>query len=305
MQKKTAPKKAAVRKPSVKKAASKKERTIVSFDYAVKYLFRDKKSFGILSGFLSELLKRNVSVKAILESESNKANSDGKTNRVDLKAQIDNGEFAVFEIQFLEQVDFLSRVLYGVSKAITEQVPSGSENYDIKKVYSINIAYYNLGAKHEYLFNGKFDGFKGVNFKNETIPFAQTRGLTSGLNEKSDIHPEYYLILPEMFDEHMRTKFDEWIYLLKNSAVRSDFKAAGIKEAALKLDLLKMSTAERKAYEKYQADKSSVDSAIYTAKRKGKEEGILQVAKKMKERGKSLAEISEDTGLSIEQIKRL
>ena len=38
------------------------ERTIISFEYAIKYILRDKANFDILSGFLSELLKRQVSV---------------------------------------------------------------------------------------------------------------------------------------------------------------------------------------------------------------------------------------------------
>ncbi|MCL2689771.1 MAG: hypothetical protein FWE57_07990, partial [Chitinispirillia bacterium] len=57
------------------------ERMIVSFDYAIKYLLRDKADFEILNGFLSELLNRDVEVFAILESESNKGKSTGKTNR--------------------------------------------------------------------------------------------------------------------------------------------------------------------------------------------------------------------------------
>ena len=286
------------------------ERQIVSLDYAIKYLLRDKKDFGILSGFLSELLKRKVTVEAILESESNKVDPDGKTNRVDLKAQFDNGEIAVFEIQFLHEVDFLSRVLYGVSKAIVEQVSSGSKIYDIKKVYSVNVAYYNLGANREYLFNGKLDGFRGINFKDEMIPFAQTRGLApDDLNLKADIHPEYYLILPEMFDEHLRSRFDEWIYVLKNSAVREEFSADGIKEASVKLDLLRMPRAERIAYEKYLENKSSVDCAIFTAKleglTEGRAEGKAEVAKSMKDKGMELGEISEFTGLSIQEIESL
>jgi len=110
------------------------ERAIVSFDYAIKYLLREKANFGITSGFLSELLKRKVEVTAILESEGNKYAPDKKTNRVDMKAQIDGAEIAVFEIQFLETIDFFGKVLFGVSKAVVEQVSEGAR-YDIKKIY--------------------------------------------------------------------------------------------------------------------------------------------------------------------------
>jgi hypothetical protein len=138
------------------------ERILISFDYAVKFLLRGKSSddFVILNGFLSELMGRRIEVTDILESESNKSAPDEKTNRVDLKAQIDGGEFAVFEIQFLQKFDFLGRVLYGVSRSILEQVYSG-ELCNIKKIHSINVAYY-MKSKREYLFTGEFGGFHGV-----------------------------------------------------------------------------------------------------------------------------------------------
>jgi hypothetical protein len=50
-------------------------------------MLRDKVNFGILEGFLSELLKDNINVKNILESETNKETNDDKYNRVDLLAE--------------------------------------------------------------------------------------------------------------------------------------------------------------------------------------------------------------------------
>ena len=249
------------------------ERKLISFDYAVKYLLRGKSSddFVILGGFLSELTGRKIEVVSILESESNKVDPSDKGNRVDLKAQIDGGEFAVFEIQFLQEFDFFGKVLYGVSRAVIEQVSAG-KLYNIKKVHSINILYYNLNAKREYLFRGKFDGFRGVHFEEESIPFAQAADKDS--NAIVEIHPEYYLILPNMFDENLRGRFDEWIYILKNSTVRDDFTAAGIKEAKVKLDYLSMSPEDKRAYEKYMDNLRSANSMIIAAEVRGKVAGI-------------------------------
>jgi len=47
------------------------DRTIISFDYAIKRILRDKANFNILGGFLTELLGRKVTVLSILESEGN------------------------------------------------------------------------------------------------------------------------------------------------------------------------------------------------------------------------------------------
>ena len=299
------------------------ERTIISFDYAIKTILRDKENFDVLEGFLSELLVRKVTVLGILESESNKRFKGGKTNRVDLKAKIDDGEIAIFEIQFADQVDFFGKILFASSKAIVEQIGSG-DRYDIKKVYSINIAYFDLGSKNEYMFHADMLSFRGMH-TDEQIPFAQNEDLAPPPVSKKYIHPEYYLILPNKFDEKIRSLFDEWIYTLKKSVVKSEFSAAGLQKAGEKLDELKMTKAQRAAYEKFLMDRQSVDSAIWTAKvegiaegeaiglekgeaiglEKGKMEEKQANAKAMKTKGIDINTIAEITGLAATEIEKL
>ena len=91
---------------------------------------RDKANFDILSGFLTELLEKPVTVQEILESEDNPALS-----RLDSKAKIDDGEIAIFEIQYFDMVDFMGKILFNTCKAVVEQVSTG-QKFDIKKVYS-------------------------------------------------------------------------------------------------------------------------------------------------------------------------
>jgi predicted transposase/invertase (TIGR01784 family) len=259
------------------------DRTIISFDYALKHILRDKSNFNILSGFLTELLGRKVTVLSILESESNKNDPTAKTNRVDLKAEIDGGEIAIFEIQFADQYDFFGKMLFNVSKAVVEHVSKG-DNYYIKKIYMISIAYFDIGAKKDYMFTAKISGFKGVH-SNENIPFAQNRYLEPSGAPKTDIHPEYYLILPKMFDEQVKSGADEWVYTLKTSVVKKEFKAAGIQEAGKKLNELKMTPQERRAYEKYLMDMHDSDAQMKTAVMKGIIKGEARGLKKGEARG--------------------
>ena len=296
------------------------ERTIISLDYAIKTILRDKANFDVLSGFLTELLEKPVEVQEILESEGNIFARDDKTNRLDLKAKLDSGEFAVFEIQFFDQLDFFGKVLFNACKAVVEQVSIG-QLFDIKKVYSVNIAYFDLGAKQDYVFRANLKAFTGIHF-NENIPFSQN--LNPGM-PKNDIHPEYFLILPNRFDEKMRGKFDEWVYTLKKSAVRSDFTAAGLQAAAEKLDILKMTKEERAEYEKYKQTissfKSQMRTAVLTAElkgeargekkglakglAKGKAEKAIESAKEMLADGVSIEKIAKYTGLTAQEIKTI
>ena len=63
----------------------KQQRQLVSFDWAIKRLLRSKANFDILEGFLSELLKDDIKILSILESESNRDFARQKANRIDLK----------------------------------------------------------------------------------------------------------------------------------------------------------------------------------------------------------------------------
>ncbi len=80
------------------------ERELVSFDFAVKYLLRGKRDYVVLNGFLSELLGKKVEVKSIDDPENIKTYKNDKVNRVDIKARINGGELAIFEIQFLQSL---------------------------------------------------------------------------------------------------------------------------------------------------------------------------------------------------------
>ncbi len=58
------------------------ERKLTSFDWAMKQLLRNKASFASFEGFLSELLMDDVTIKSLLESESNRETRDDRSNRV-------------------------------------------------------------------------------------------------------------------------------------------------------------------------------------------------------------------------------
>ena len=68
-------------------------RSMISFDWALKRLLRSKANFGVLEGFLSELLGRRIVIKHIGESESNMDDEADKSNKVDILVEADNREF--------------------------------------------------------------------------------------------------------------------------------------------------------------------------------------------------------------------
>ena len=289
------------------------EKNIMSFDWAIKEILRDKANFDVLSGFLTELLEKDVKVLELIESESNKEDEKDKYNRLDLCAKIDNNEVAIFEFQTSRENDFFHRILYGTSRAVTQQLTEGKKYGDIKKVYSIDVVYFNLGKGTDYVYHGTTT-FKGIH-NNETLLLSENemkflpKHLQDGEQSAGKLFPEYYILYPEKFDENIKNKFDEWIYTLKTSVVKSNFSAAGIQAAGKKLDKAKMTKAERERYEHYLKFERVKDSEIESAKDEGKIEGKLEekieIAQNLKKMGLSTTQIAQATGLTEAEIKAL
>jgi hypothetical protein len=77
---------------------------LIRLDWAIKIILRDKASFEILEGFLTELLGFDVH---ILESESNRETANDRSNRVDLLAEDGTGRLFIIEVQNETQADYL------------------------------------------------------------------------------------------------------------------------------------------------------------------------------------------------------
>ena len=103
----------------------------IRFDWAIKRLLRQKANFAVLDGFLTVMLREEVHILEILESEGNQESAGDKFNRVDIKAKNSKGEIIIVEIQKTREVHYLERILYGVAKAITEHISLGEGYRDI------------------------------------------------------------------------------------------------------------------------------------------------------------------------------
>ena len=131
-----------------------KDSNCIRFDWAAKYVLRDKADFTILEGLVSTVIDEKVTIVELLESESNQKTKDDKFNRVDIKATNSKGNIILIEIQQTTELYFLQRVLFGVAKTITEHLKLGSQYQKVKKVYSINILYFDFGEGDDYLYHG-------------------------------------------------------------------------------------------------------------------------------------------------------
>jgi predicted transposase/invertase (TIGR01784 family) len=282
------------------------ETKLIRFDWAMKSLLRDKANFDILEGFLSAILRQDVSIIKILESESNVVDIDQKLNRVDILIQDKQQQYVIIELQSCHQMtDYLERILFGVSKVIVDNVKSGEDYSEISKVVSISILYFDLGRGEDYVFYGKTES-RGLH-DNQPLVYQRRRKDKKLEKLKSqDIFPEYYLINVERFEDVMKTDLDEWIYLFKHAALPPNCKAKNLDKAGEKLDVLKMKPSERHRYDMYLNAMVNERDKIETAHNKGWQEGELkaklEIAKKLLEAGMDIETIAAMTDLSPSEI---
>ncbi len=98
---------------------------LIRFDWAMKKLLRSKANFGILAGFISEVLQEDITILEILDSESNKEHEEAKFNRVDMLIRDSSGSLVIIEVQTSSEPDYLLRMLYATAKAVTEHIAEG------------------------------------------------------------------------------------------------------------------------------------------------------------------------------------
>lgn len=287
----------------------------IRFDWAIKRLLRNKANFGVLEGLLTVLLNESIHIVEILESESNQRTIDDKFNRVDIKALNSKGEIIIVEVQNTREMSFLERILYGVAKAITEHISLGESYYNVKKIYSVNILYFDIGRGNDYLYHGQ-NIFTGVHTGDRLeVSVKEKDALVHKL--PAEIFPEYFLIRVNEFNQVAVTPLEEWIAYLKYGTIRPDTTAPGLREAREKLIYYNMSEEEQRAYDEHLSNIMIQNDAITGAKLEGrlegKQEGILEgelkatytIASNAKKQGLSSEIISGLTGLSIEEIDKL
>ncbi len=283
-------------------------RKLVSFDWAMKKILRQKDNFDILEGFLSELFRFDVKIIEILESEANQETENDKFNRVDLLAKDNKGELILIEVQYDSEQDYFHRMLYGTSKLICEYMEKGESYEKVKKVYSVNIVYFALAKGKDYLYYGKTI-FQGQNEIDEIFELSKLQQEQFGVDSVYKIFPEYFVIRVNKFKDKTKNRIDEWIYFLKNEMIKDDFKAKGLDKAKKTLDIMKLKDKDRIAYnrklENRSLEKSLFKSAVIEGEQRGEKKAKIEIAKSLLKENMNIDFICKTTGLTIEEIKSL
>ena len=218
-------------------------------------------------------------------------------------------------------------MLYGVSKAITEYIHEGDLYAEVRKVYSINIVYFDLGQGSDYIYRGVTD-FRGIH-SGDTLRLSTKQRNTFVKENAGEIFPEYYVLRVNEFDDRAKTPLDEWVRFLKSGIIDENTTAKGLQAARERLRVSDMSEQERRAYERHmdniriqwdvlttahgegwdEGKAEGLAEGLAEGREKGIQEGIEQekkeTAKKLLEKGIPVETIMTCTGLSLTEIQQL
>lgn len=283
----------------------------IRFDWAMKRLLRNKANFGVLEGFLTTLLKENIKIQKLLESESNQEDEFDKYNRVDILAENSKGELILIEVQNNNEYAYFQRMLFGTSKLVTEYINRGESYDNVRKVYSVNIVYFALGSGKDTVYHGKTE-FRGIH-DGDLLELSPFQKQTFKVEHVSQLYPEYYILKANDFNQVAKSPMDEWIYYLNTGNIPDSATAPGLNEVREHLKIERMTKDELKAYYRHLDNIVILRDNIYTEREEGRLEGIeegrmeerLTTARKMKAKGLDSATISDVTGLSREDIEKL
>jgi predicted transposase/invertase (TIGR01784 family) len=291
------------------------DKTLISFDYAIKYLLKDKGDHEIVEGFISALLAtegyKPVKINALLETESNKETSHLKKSIADLVVQDEDDNKYIVEIERSYTPNFMHKACFNTSRLVVDSI-SGNQDYTtIKKVFHISLLYFSTQEMRKPIYHGKT-----IIHEIDTAHPVTMRIANQGLVmfEHRNIFPEYFFISIPLFDEKIYQEIDEWLYMMKHSEVRSDFKSPYMEKVKERLAVLKMSDEERAEYYNYLKEAVHSQDVLTAAEQKGEKRGIekgraegkeamFQAAKNLLAMNMSKVDVSKATGLSMQEIE--
>ena len=218
----------------------------------------------------------------------------GKKSLCDLKVKDDKNNIYIIEMQKRNEEDYLQRIQYYASHAITDQLEQGTGHTELNPVITISI----MGRK---CFD---DDIPCISYH----PFKETTTGKQLLLTQSHI----FIELLKLEKSGLTGSTLEWLKMFKEAAHLDhipEVKNKNVLQAYRKLEQHNWSPEEKEAYIASKIDDDMEKSNLKHAEDRGKEEGeqkkALEIARRMLSKGKDIQEIMDFTDLSEEAIKNL
>ena len=269
-------------------------RLSVKRDIVFKRIFAHKGNEEFLTEFLSSLLNIKIkNIEIMHDIHLEKDIEDDKLGIIDVRAVINDNSIINIEIQLRNEFNIIERSTFYGSKLVSDQLRKNDLYKDLKPVIVICILDYNFFPFEEYI--------------NDTV-------MVLNKHRKFDVNENmkyYYIELPKFRKSNYNREsiINQWLTFIdsENSKELEEImkKNNTIKKANDELEYLEGDEAFKRKVELREKYERDLASALYNREEKGKLESKKEIAKKMIQKGMSLKEIEELTGLTEEELKNI
>jgi predicted transposase/invertase (TIGR01784 family) len=218
----------------------------------------------------------------------------GKRSLCDLKVKDDKGNTYIIEMQKRNEKDYLQRVQYYSAHAVVDQIEQGQSHSKIDPIITISI----MGKK---CFE---DDVPCISYH----PNIETVTNKQLLNMQSHI----FIELPKVDGSKLKEDTLEWLNMFKQAPTITQLPSVSndhVLKAYETLEQHKWTKEESDAYIDAKIfddmEKSNIEHAKNEGEHKGKNKKAIEIAKNMIKNNETIEKISQYTGLSIDDIKKL
>lgn len=278
-------------------------------DFGFKRVFGTEPNKALLQNFLNTLLPDYHQIAELTFQNSENVGNTAIDRKAifDIYCQSEAGDRFIVELQKARQNYFKDRSVYYTSFPIQEQAPQGEWNFKLKPVYTIGIL--------DFVFDNRQDDdtvLHRVELKDQ---------LGQVFYDKLTL---FYIELPKFQKplEALETQFEKWLYLFRHLPDFNDLPPLLQEDVFEQLftvaEIARFSRDEQDSYQrslKYYRDLTNVvetarEEGIEEGRAIGREEGIEEGERRssrrfvqgMLDRGMSLEQVGQTTGLSMEEL---
>jgi predicted transposase/invertase (TIGR01784 family) len=275
-------------------------------DIIFKLLFGDERNIELLTDFLKSVLNLphdDYEEVTIVDPHLLREYQGDKLGVLDVKVRTRSKKIIDIEIQLLPTPELRERVVYYLAKMITEQVGTGDDYENIKRVISIIITDFTFVTEN------------GIYHNRYTLRDPETG------SEFTDLIEVNTLELPKLPPSEDGTELWHWMkFLSAENKEELDMiaeKNTQVKNAVVRLMELSNDERTRLLHESLQkkewdnrarerlARKEGLAEGMAEGVAKGLAEGVANVAKNLLKLNRPIEEIMEVTGLSFEEVEIL
>jgi predicted transposase/invertase (TIGR01784 family) len=263
-------------------------------------------SLGALSGLLSALTGRDLTVVAITANEPPIDNLRDRQIRFDINCKAGEGRLINVEMSLNPDACEPVRLEFHAGKLFTGQDIRGMDKSydDLKEAYQVAIL-----AKERFFEDEEFlHNFEYYDPIRRVYLGGRSRIVTAELSKLDRIieKPAVEMTASEHWGIFFRYLTDKGRRKTINEVLKYEEGIAMAGEVLLRISRDEAERARLISEYKYVVDtQSKVVQAKREGRREGRQEGRQEVARKLKNRGIAARQIAEDTGLSLKEIEEL